>query len=419
MGTLGDNLLKLTEFPFSYSFIGLLASMFGQGWNFGDEEFFNRLGPLLILMGFVATTLAITDPIGALQKIFLKYGSMILRRIRYHIFKHQTIQLISYILFKRTVDYENEKGESALLTSPGMKIILPMDIFGGRMWSLFSGTQVLLKEIDDYADPSELIFASLGASFLKEIVSKPERKHLSMRGKMAWVTYDHGKEIKKRLISLRDETLKTTWITREIDKITSTIYFIIVIGTFIPSLFFIPGFEDKFLVTFQGGNQTRNLAIQHIDAAIIAVQANDRGTVITNIEETKEAVKQLQEQLQEGDVRGQWAKLIIIIFSTGALLGILYRLWKRRRELKDNAVMVFRYLVIRETYNVARRTIGIEKLTADKGETFDKTVQAIEQYLTNSDWTLARITVDQIISEYIDLLVTTLQDHKSKSQGEE
>jgi hypothetical protein len=71
MGTLGDNLLKLTEFPFSYSFIGLLVLIFGQGQSFGDEEFFNRLGPLLILMGFVATTLSITDPIGALQKRFL------------------------------------------------------------------------------------------------------------------------------------------------------------------------------------------------------------------------------------------------------------------------------------------------------------------------------------------------------------
>ena len=76
MGTFTDNLLKLTEFPFSYSFIGLLALIFGEGLNFGDEDFFNALGPLLIIMGFVATTLSITDPVGRLQKVYLFFGNL-------------------------------------------------------------------------------------------------------------------------------------------------------------------------------------------------------------------------------------------------------------------------------------------------------------------------------------------------------
>ena len=54
MGTLGDNLLKLKEFPFSYSFIGLLAFIsFGEGFL---NQPIKRLSTLLILMGFVATT---------------------------------------------------------------------------------------------------------------------------------------------------------------------------------------------------------------------------------------------------------------------------------------------------------------------------------------------------------------------------
>jgi hypothetical protein len=52
MGTFTDNLLKLTEFPFSYSLIGLLALIFGQGLNVGEAAL-DALGPLLILMGFV------------------------------------------------------------------------------------------------------------------------------------------------------------------------------------------------------------------------------------------------------------------------------------------------------------------------------------------------------------------------------
>jgi len=47
--------------------IGLLALISGQGL---DLENFSlaKAGPLLILMGFVATTLSICDPSGALQK---------------------------------------------------------------------------------------------------------------------------------------------------------------------------------------------------------------------------------------------------------------------------------------------------------------------------------------------------------------
>jgi hypothetical protein len=61
MGSLTDNLLNL-EFPFSYSLIWLLALIFGQGINLGEASL-ARLDPLIILMGFVATTLSITDPL--------------------------------------------------------------------------------------------------------------------------------------------------------------------------------------------------------------------------------------------------------------------------------------------------------------------------------------------------------------------
>jgi len=56
--------------------------------------------------------------------------------------------------------------------------------------------------------------------------------------------------------SVTNSTLKTKWVTREIDKITSMIYFIIVVSVFIWATLFVQGFLDKFVVTFQGGNQT-------------------------------------------------------------------------------------------------------------------------------------------------------------------
>jgi|SRR5215216_7753301 len=72
MGTLTDNLLKLTEFPFSYSLISLLTLIFLREGLL--DQPLEKLAPLLILMGFVATTLSIIDPLGALQKRLLKNG---------------------------------------------------------------------------------------------------------------------------------------------------------------------------------------------------------------------------------------------------------------------------------------------------------------------------------------------------------
>jgi len=71
MGEFTQNLLKLTEFPFSYSLMGLLALIFGQVINL-EELSFAKIGPLLILMGFVATTLSICDPVGTLQRLIIK-----------------------------------------------------------------------------------------------------------------------------------------------------------------------------------------------------------------------------------------------------------------------------------------------------------------------------------------------------------
>ena len=67
MGSVGDNLLKLSGFPFPYTLIGLLALIYGEGLNIGEASL-EKLGPLLILMGFAATTLSITDPIDRIQK---------------------------------------------------------------------------------------------------------------------------------------------------------------------------------------------------------------------------------------------------------------------------------------------------------------------------------------------------------------
>jgi hypothetical protein len=66
MGEFTKSLLKLIEFPFSYSLIGLLALIFGHGTNL-EELSFTKIGSLVILMDFVASTLSICDPVGVVQ----------------------------------------------------------------------------------------------------------------------------------------------------------------------------------------------------------------------------------------------------------------------------------------------------------------------------------------------------------------
>jgi hypothetical protein len=82
MGEFTQNLLKLTEFPFSYSLLGLLSLIFGQGIN-SEELSIAKFGPLLILMGFVATTLSVCDPLGALQRLVTEFKFRILRISNY------------------------------------------------------------------------------------------------------------------------------------------------------------------------------------------------------------------------------------------------------------------------------------------------------------------------------------------------
>ena len=137
------------------------------------------------------------------------------------------------------------------------------------------------------------VSASLVYSFLFNQY-KEGRRILEEDYSTKQMEYRHLLRISWTILSIRDSTLRTIWVRREIDKITSMIYFIIVIVTFIIALFVIDDFEDRLLVIFQGGtgggNQTRGLTIHHINAAITADQANDPQTIKTEIEAAKEVL---------------------------------------------------------------------------------------------------------------------------------
>jgi hypothetical protein len=52
-------------------------------------------------------------------------------------------------------------------------------------------------------------------------------------------------------------------------------------------------------------------------------------------------------------------------------------------------------------------------------EDFDKTLQEIERYLTNGDWTLAGYWVRRIMSEYNDLIIKEWKLEKKKIGAEQ
>ena len=64
---LSDNLLMLTEFPFSYSLLVIIVLLGGQQFDLENISY-ARFAPLLILLGLLATTLSITDPFGRILR---------------------------------------------------------------------------------------------------------------------------------------------------------------------------------------------------------------------------------------------------------------------------------------------------------------------------------------------------------------
>jgi hypothetical protein len=228
MGEFTQNLLKLTEFPFSYSLLGLLALIFGHGIN-PEELSFAKIGPLLILMGFVATTLSICDPAGAIQRAIIKGRRKKLPWKRFdtsfHIFgspihKHFPLAYIFAITYlpenikkkgspidwdvvRRVFEYEKEQrswGFEPLKRSQQHQIPI-------KRSTIFS------EENPDYGP----IFGEFSKEFRKIGLD-------DIRGLAHW------------LEGLKQQTVRTKWITAEVDRINALVYFIIVISVFIVAL---------------------------------------------------------------------------------------------------------------------------------------------------------------------------------------
>jgi hypothetical protein len=277
MGEFSQNLLKLTEFPFSYSLIGLLALISGQGIN-PEQLSFAQVGPLLILMGFVATTLSIVDPVGVFQRKIIE-GRYLLDRVINNLDDLRRLQIFGQTL------------------QTHFRSIWSATPYEKQYYSAILGSGV---EIEGEA--------------LRDIV-----------------TIMHG---------LKRSTLRTKWITAEVDRITALIYFMIVISVFIVAALILPDFLLKFA------------------------------------QFTK-------------DIEG--TKALILSLSTTALVLVAWVSYLRMRRLRAKAAAVFRYL------------IALEAIKTGK-EYFKGTLQEIERYLDDSDWVMAEYWIGRIQKEYSEFI---------------
>jgi hypothetical protein len=159
---------------------------------------------------------------------------------------------------------------------------------------------------------------------------------------------EHLTEIAELLGGLKDQTIKTKWITEEIDRITALVYFMVIISLFIVATQLYPVFLQNFAQFFN-----------------------------ENIESTK---------------------LVILIFSILALIAVSIMFILRILGLLTKASIVFKYLT----------ALGAIKM--DK-ENFKTTLQDIERYLNDNNWTLAEYWVeDRIQREYTELFLKKVKE---------
>ncbi|WP_458718828.1 hypothetical protein [Candidatus Nitrosocosmicus sp. R] len=201
MGEFTQNLLKLTEFPFSYSLITLLALIFGHGINLIEPNL-GEIAPLLVLMGFVATTLSICDPLGALQRIYLGKERFL-----------SGGKLIIKWKIKPSVppQYGPIYGEDDIIHG-----LIRLKIFGKSIQSIFYPIYLFAigyppRLVREYEIDWDILNQSeIGTDILGNELQK--------------IGADELERIFKTLESLRQRAVKSKWISAEIDRITGLKY---------------------------------------------------------------------------------------------------------------------------------------------------------------------------------------------------
>jgi hypothetical protein len=316
--------------------MGLLALIFGQGTNL--ELSLTKIGPLLILIGFVATTLSICDPVGELQQLIIK-SHRLLRQPREIVISREDRASKEIYNFLRTTIFGRDIPFHffipyifAIIYSPeDMKRRFPQD-YGGSSYisSMFPGLKNKYEGVSrDWGQITQWY--------------EGIKKGGHVIGTVAASFYNIPlKEISNLLEDFKQETVKTKWITAEIDKITALIYFIVTISVFIVAIVTLPNLIHKFAQVFEDN-----------------------------------------ESIRKG----------LLAFSIIALAAVGYMLVRRILQLLDKASTVFMYLT------------ALTAIKMDK-EKFRPNLQDVESYLNSNDWPLAKYWINRIQKDYTEVFLS-------------
>jgi hypothetical protein len=148
-------------------------------------------------------------------------------------------------------------------------------------------------------------------------------------------------DIGRLLKALKEQTIRTKWVTAEVDKITALIYFMIVISVFIVATVVVEDFLPKFAQPF-GHNDS--------------------------------------------------SKIGILAFSFIALFGVTIMYILRSGGLNAKTLIVFKYLT----------SLGTIKTSKDK---FTSSLDDVERYLNDNHWALAEYWVNRIEQDYSEIFL--------------
>ena len=170
-------------------------------------------------MGFFATTLSICDPIGYLQKRFLNRGFL------------ETGPFEFSFSYWSGLSYDE---------------FLKLSIYGIEIWTLLSPA-VWITVVSNFQEALDGIRKDIPRMF--DSMRQPRILPDEMLTHLSPIDFN---SIQNVIVNSIWYTSQTPWIVREIDKITSMCYFLIVISIFISAEFFV----QDFLNSFQLGPQS-------------------------------------------------------------------------------------------------------------------------------------------------------------------
>jgi hypothetical protein len=263
-----ENLLKLTEFPFSYSLLGIFVLLGGQHIDLSNISYI-QFAPLLVLIGFLATTLSITDPFGRLLRLIGRYFAPISFTSETLGVESQTVvEMSKRVPWRAKIMRFFEKiirpfqSSIQILAAPSIGSITisglldlgfdsPEEFFRENLKNVREEIALRRKALQKRPIHREGILtlkeSSVEEAELKDISTEPVEVQKQKLEELKKKEHDIISAIHYGdLLKEQKRVVETRWISQEIDKIVAMFYFVTIMLIFFWALFN-SSFSNQFL----------------------------------------------------------------------------------------------------------------------------------------------------------------------------